>query len=132
MGEKSKKKRPRGKPFKPGDKRAGRPKGVLNKVTVEVKQAAQALVEDPDYRRTLALRLKKGRAAPAVEAMLWYYAYGKPKEMVELTGPNGTPLIPDPSDPANMTTKDRRARVAALLAKQVAAPVAGQDEGGPT
>ena len=58
----------------------GRPKGVPNKATAEAKQACAAIVDDPTYRRNLAARARAGRLAPAVECMLWHYAYGKPKE----------------------------------------------------
>jgi hypothetical protein len=36
----------------------GRPKGVPNKVTVEAKAAAEALVDDPIYRERLALDMQ--------------------------------------------------------------------------
>jgi len=88
----SKSKKPRGKPFQKGDPRAGRPKGTQNKVTVEVREAAKALVEDPVYRARLQRRLLRGKLAPALESMLWHYAYGKPKETHEVTGPDGGPV----------------------------------------
>src|SRR3972149_3604655 len=84
--------RSRGKPFAKGDPRAGRPPGVQNKVTVEVREAAKAIVEDPVYRERLRRRLLRGKLAPGLEAMLWHYAYGKPKETVEHTGPGGGPV----------------------------------------
>lgn len=89
MPEKSK---ARGKPFEKGDPRAGRPKGTLNKATLEVKEMARALVEDKAYRARLKRRLMSGKIPPALETMLWYYAYGKPKEYVELTGKGGGPI----------------------------------------
>lgn len=82
----------RGKPFTKGDPRAGRPKGAPNKVTAEVRKAAQGLVEDPVYRASLKERLQSGKLAPAMEALLWHYAYGKPKEVHELVGQDGEPL----------------------------------------
>jgi hypothetical protein len=63
----------------------GRPKGAQNKTTVEVREAARRLVEDPSYRESLAKRLLKGTAAH-METVLWHYAYGKPKESMEHTG----------------------------------------------
>jgi len=72
--------------FKPGhQKLGGRPKGQPNHATVEVREAARLLVEDPDYRHALARRLHSGRLAPAVETMLWAYAFGKPHETHELS-----------------------------------------------
>jgi hypothetical protein len=79
--------RPKGTP-----KTGGRAKGTPNKATVEVKEAARLLVDDPEYRKTLKERLLAGTAGPGVETMLWHYAYGKPKESVELTGKDGETL----------------------------------------
>lgn len=62
---------------------AGRPKGIPNKVTAEVRAAAAELVDDPAYRAKLVTDLRRRRVAPAVETMLWYYAKGKPKERIE-------------------------------------------------
>lgn len=69
----------------------GKPKGVPNKATREVKEAARLLVEDPEYRRRLAARLAAGDAGP-IEVLLWHYSYGKPKEHVEVSGPDGNAL----------------------------------------
>lgn len=60
----------------------GRPKGTLNRATVEVRNAARAIVEDPVYRMSLMARLLEGKA-PHMEVQLWHYAYGKPKESVD-------------------------------------------------
>jgi len=81
-----------GRKFEKGDPRAGRPPGVLNKVTVAVREVAQGLVDDPVYRASLQERLNAGQLAPAVETMLWHYAHGKPKETVELMGKDGAPF----------------------------------------
>ena len=63
----------------------GRPKGVPNKATAEIKAVARRLVEDPLYVTALAQRLVRGRA-PHMETLLFHYAYGKPKETVEHSG----------------------------------------------
>jgi len=55
-----------------------------NRVTCEVKEAAAAL-DDPVYRQKLASDLRERKVAPAIEQMLWYYAFGKPKEVLEVT-----------------------------------------------
>jgi hypothetical protein len=62
----------------------GRPKGVKNKVTSEVRQIAQGLLSNPRYAESLKARLESGTILPGVEAMLWHYAYGKPKETIDL------------------------------------------------
>lgn len=69
----------------------GRPKGVPNKITQEVKDIAKRLVEDVEYQEALGDRLKQGSAG-AIEVTLWHYAYGKPKETHELTGKDGGPI----------------------------------------
>ena len=61
----------------------GRSKGTANKATAEIKNAARAIVNDPEYRALLMIRLKLGEA-PHMETLLWHYAYGKPKEQVEV------------------------------------------------
>jgi hypothetical protein len=70
-----------------GRKTGGRKKGTQNKVTVEVRAAAEALVDDPVYRVKLARDLRRRKVAPPVEQMLWHYAYGKPKEVIQHTEP---------------------------------------------
>lgn len=77
-------------PFKKGE--GGRPKGVKNKATLEVEAACRRLVDDEEYQRYFAHRLKVGQLPPALEAMVWHYAYGKPSERVEVSGPGGSEL----------------------------------------
>lgn len=55
-------------------------------MTVEAQKACQALVDDPVYRKRLLGDLRMRVVAPGIEAMLWYYAKGKPKEQVEHSG----------------------------------------------
>lgn len=69
--------------FKKGE--GGRPKGVTNKNTREIKNAATALVEDPKYLASLQHRLMSGKA-PHMETLLFHYAYGKPKDITEHQG----------------------------------------------
>ncbi len=60
----------------------GRPKGMANKVTIEVRELAQRIVMDPAYQRSLHRRLLAG-TAPQLEALLWQYAFGKPRDKIE-------------------------------------------------
>jgi hypothetical protein len=73
----------------------GRPRGTLNKVTVEVRAAASALVDDPVYRQKLLHDMRKRRVLPAVETMLWHYAKGKPVERHEITTPGDFSKLSD-------------------------------------
>jgi hypothetical protein len=63
----------------------GRPRGIQNKTTSELRSLARALVDDPVYRTALQARLIEGSAGP-IEILLWHYAYGKPREVVEIQG----------------------------------------------
>lgn len=75
-----------GRPFTKGDPRAGRPKGVPNKVTREAKALAKSIIEDAEYQGRLLRDARRGKLAPPIEAQLWHYAYGKPKEHVAVEG----------------------------------------------
>lgn len=63
----------------------GRPKGSENKATKAIRELAQALFDGEYWTRTRQ-RLQSGRIAPAVEAKLLAYAYGEPKQQMELSG----------------------------------------------
>ena len=91
----------------------GRPKGVPNKVTVEAKAAAEALVDDPIYREQLALDVQARKVAPAIEQMLWHYAKGKPKDVIEFDGRVNVHDL----DYERMTDEELKARLLALLDK---------------
>jgi len=54
------------------------------KATRDIKAWARGMLEDPDYRASLKARLASGQAGQ-VEALLYHYGYGKPKEQVELS-----------------------------------------------
>jgi hypothetical protein len=58
----------------------GRTKGAENKATKEVRQLAAGLLDDA-YRARLKQRLLAGKA-PHMEPIIWYYAFGKPKETI--------------------------------------------------
>ena len=66
-------------------KTGGRKKGTPNKATVEIREASRTLVEDPEYRASLRQRLKRGQA-PHMETLLHHYAYGKPREGLDVSG----------------------------------------------
>ena len=70
----------------------GRPKGVPNQATRDIKEASAKLLTDPAYVEALKVRLRRGTAG-AVEPLLYAYAYGRPKERHEVTGAEGAPLV---------------------------------------
>jgi hypothetical protein len=63
----------------------GRPKGIPNKATREIKEASRLIVEDEAYTVSLKTRLLEGKA-PHMETLLFHYAYGKPKDVTEHEG----------------------------------------------
>jgi hypothetical protein len=92
----------RGKPFEPGDPRAGRKPGSVNKRTVQVRDICRRLLLDPGYQEALQKRLREGKAG-SLEPTLWQYAFGAPPIYVsspltdmleELAENGGEPLMP--------------------------------------
>lgn len=80
--------------FKKGQKKtpgSGRKRGSRNKATVDVKALAQKLLADRTYFTNFKKRLRLGTLPPTVEAMLWYYAFGKPVETVQIGAGEGGP-----------------------------------------
>jgi len=71
------------------------------------------MIEDPVYRKRLLADLRERKLRPAVECMLWYYAKGKPKEMVEHSGTLS--LQQELSALSNEELQERALQVAAML-----------------
>jgi hypothetical protein len=66
--------------FRQGHRGAGgRPRGALNRATVEIRAFARGLLEDPAYIAALRRRLLAGTAGQ-IELLLFGYAYGRPSE----------------------------------------------------
>ena len=63
----------------------GRPKGALNKRTVEIQTFSLDLLRDPGYLAALKIRLRQGKAQH-IEVLLHHYAFGKPRESIEHSG----------------------------------------------
>ena len=82
-----------GRPFTSGPHNIGRPKGAVNKATRDIKARAREILEDPEYLASLKERIQKGQAQQ-VEALLFHYGYGKPRETVAVEGaPQALPLV---------------------------------------
>lgn len=79
----------------------GRKKGVPNRATVEVKEAARAFLADPAGQAKLLEQYQRGKLHPSVLAMFYHYAFGKPAETVNLNSDDAKPWVvvlpaPDP------------------------------------
>jgi hypothetical protein len=61
----------------------GRPKGIRNKSTLSVGEFFRGVFESDDYRQRVTKRLIDGKA-PHLETIGFYYAYGKPKETLDI------------------------------------------------
>jgi hypothetical protein len=61
-----------------------RSKGALNWTTREAKEMARRIVCDPEYWEATRKRAIEGTLGQ-MEPVLWHYAFGKPKERVELS-----------------------------------------------
>ena len=72
---------------------AGKPKGTLNRVTIEVREMSRKLISSPYYVKKLRQRINAGEANH-MEPILWYYAYGKPVDRVEQVDGNGNTISP--------------------------------------
>jgi uncharacterized small protein (DUF1192 family) len=46
---------------------------------------ARSIIESEQYRQTLRERIVDKSLSAAMEALLWYYAYGKPIEQIQMT-----------------------------------------------
>jgi hypothetical protein len=60
----------------------GRPKGAQNKTTPEIREFAQRILGPPTgkYWTRVKDSLEQGTLNPQLEAKLWAYAYGEPKQ----------------------------------------------------
>ena len=96
---------PKGKPRPPN---SGRTKGTPNKKSVEIKEFALGIVMDTVYQNNLKERALSGQLPPAIEQLLFYYAFGKPAETVKLGEDRDNPFL---------SAAERQQRLAELTAK---------------
>ena len=61
----------------------GRPKGLPNKATQEIKEFAREFLTSNEYRSSLKKRILEGRALQ-LEIMLAHYGFGVPKKTIQL------------------------------------------------
>ena len=60
---------------------------------MEIRALARSLVEEEGYLESLRKRLRAGKA-PHMEPILFYYAYGRPRDHVEVSNPDGSLRAP--------------------------------------
>jgi hypothetical protein len=65
---------PKGTRKTPG---SGRKPGSRNKTTLQIREVARELIDDPEYLAALRERLLAGTAG-SMETLLWHYGYGRP------------------------------------------------------
>ena len=65
--------------------RKGRPPGSVNAIHKRVRAIAQQILGSQEYVASLNARIKDGTLPPAMETLLWHYAYGKPRDQIQLT-----------------------------------------------
>lgn len=82
--------------------------GATNFTRGEAQAFARKLVNSQSYRDSLERRITADKLAPAVECMLWHYAWGKPIEQVNVTVSPGT------EDLTNLPLDELYKRAAAL------------------
>ena len=75
--------RPKGSAKPPG---SGRKAGTPNKRTQDAQAVARAIVDDPEVQALWLQQARTGDLSPTFLQLLCYYAWGKPKETVELSG----------------------------------------------
>jgi len=71
---------------------AGRPPGIPNKATLEVKEWARAIFDDPLVRVSTLRLAQKGKLPPGIFTELLHYAYGRPANVIDL-GPRAAVSI---------------------------------------
>ena len=83
---------PKGK-SRPPYNGAGRPQGAVDEHTREIRAFARSVLEQPKVRARYLRQAIAGDLSPTIEQLLFYYAYGKPKEQVEHSSDSEHPLM---------------------------------------
>ena len=71
----------------------GRKKGSRNKITADIRGLARSIVEDKAGTARLLAQYQAGELHPTILSMLFHYAYGKPRELFEVTGRDGGAVL---------------------------------------
>ena len=65
---------------------SGRRPGQRNKISVEARQLARELVNNPVYQRRLRRDFERRKLHPTIEALVWQYHLGRPPQAVAVAG----------------------------------------------
>ena len=88
----------RGRPFPKGHaKKGGRKRGTPNRVTQTAKAFAESVLADPQVQARMLADARRGKLPPAVFCLLMAYAWGKPKETIDVHGLEACLLYTSPS-----------------------------------
>lgn len=63
----------------------GRKKGVPNKATTEAKEFCRRLMNDSSYLAKFEQAWRRRKLPPRLEELVWFYAFGKPTQSIELS-----------------------------------------------
>ena len=78
---------PRGnaKNLKKGDNHGNKGRGSAQdrKDAAEIRKISKKLLSRPGYQAKLIEKLEDGTLHPSIQNMLWYYAYGKPLDVLD-------------------------------------------------
>lgn len=77
------------RPFKPGQPRtpgSGRKKGTPNRPVVAIRELFDGMVHNAEYQYRLKRDFTRRHLHPSIEALVWAYLLGKPKESLEISG----------------------------------------------
>ena len=62
----------------------GRPKGSQTKASLYIQTFCRGILESPEYIASVKARIVAHTLPPQIEALYHHYAYGKPKDTVEI------------------------------------------------
>ena len=75
--------RKRGQPRVPG---SGRKKGTPNRQVVAARELVSQMINSAEYQYRLRRDFTRRHLHPSIEALMWAYHLGKPKESIEVSG----------------------------------------------
>jgi len=52
---------------------------------LSIQRFCEGIINDPVYRANIKVRMNEGTLPHSMEAMIWYYAAGKPAEKIDVT-----------------------------------------------